>query len=152
MKIKFSPQINERYTVNYQFNSDNIIRIEMHDLVEDTTDIMFVDVSPIEAEYVFVPTDFISNWFVDESGELHLELLNFVGFDATEDELFPKEFEPKITSFEVTGNVLKLEAATHEEEHEGLVTVSEMREQIALAVSEVTETFTAMIEGMMPSE
>lgn len=152
MKIKFSPQINERYKVSYQFNADNIIRIEMRDLIEDTTDIMFVDVSPIEAEVVFVQTDFISNWFVDESGEIHLELLNFVGFDAGEDELFPKEFEPEITSFEVSGNVLKMEAATQDEEHEGLVTVSEMREQIALAVSEVTETFTAMFEGMMPSE
>lgn len=116
MKVKYSPQIHERYQVNYQFNKDNVIRIETRDLEEGTADVMFVDVTPIESEIVYLPTDFITNIYFDESsGEMHLELLNFVRFDATDEELFPKEFEPEIVEFPIDGNVMKLGAATQGE-------------------------------------
>lgn len=116
MKVKYSPQIHERYQVNYQFNKDNVIRIETRDLEEGTADVMFVDVTPIESEIVYLPTDFITNIYFDESsGEMHLELLNFVRFDATDEELFPKEFEPEIVEFSIDGNVMKLGAATQGE-------------------------------------
>lgn len=111
MKILFSPQVSDRYRIHYKFNKDGIIRIETTDEIEKTSDVMFVDVSAVKETPYFVITDHVVEAIV-KNDELHLILVNFIGFDATEEESFPKEFEPTYEEFEIDAEVVPLECQT----------------------------------------
>lgn len=95
MKIKFSPQINER-TLVYSFEED-VVKASL-DGIEDIFD--FSDMpdgkvgNPHEDIKSILDTQIILS--VERvKGELRVELLNFIGFDATYEERFPEWFEVK---------------------------------------------------------
>lgn len=87
MKIKYSPQFNERDQLTYHFD-DELISVTLNDQTEtfDFTNMPNGKADSIESDvFEFCPV--ISAERSD--GVLHLTLLNFIGFDATEKELFP---------------------------------------------------------------
>ena len=88
MKIKYSPQFNERDQLTYYFD-DELISVTLNDQTEtfDFTNMPNGRAEKIESEeFAFCPIISAER----KEGTLYLELLNFIGLDATEEEKFPE--------------------------------------------------------------
>ena len=87
MKIKYSPQFNEHDQLIYYFD-DELISVTLNDQTEtfDFTNMSNGKAEKIESDiFEFCPIISAER----KEGTLYLELLNFIGLDATEDEKFP---------------------------------------------------------------
>lgn len=93
MKVFFSPQVSER-VLKYEFNND-VITATMNGITE-TFDFSAMPngvADSIESEaFDFNPVISARK----ENDILYLELINFIGKDATEEERFPEWFEVKL--------------------------------------------------------
>lgn len=92
MKVLFSPQVSER-VLKYEFKND-VVTATLNG-VTDTFDFSGMPdgiADSIESE-VFDFNPVLSA--KKESNTLYLELINFIGTDATEEEKFPEWFEVK---------------------------------------------------------
>lgn len=88
MRFLYSPQFNEKEKINYQFENDVVI-IESGDKIEtfDFSGLPNGRAEAIESD-VFEFCPILSAERKEDI--LHLELLNYIRFDAPEDECFPK--------------------------------------------------------------
>ncbi|MGX8233944.1 hypothetical protein [Bacillus subtilis] len=105
MKILLSPQVpvNPIDKITYAFEED-VIRVTMPDGKTDTFDFTGLPDGELElggVETVLEPNPLLSAKKVE--GVLYVELLNYIGLDATEEEKFPEWFEP--TKYDVSENV-----------------------------------------------
>lgn len=94
MKIKYSPQFNEHDQLAYHFD-DELISVTLNDQTEtfDFTNMPNGRAEKIESEeFTFCPIISAER----KEGTLYLELLNFIGLDATEEEKFPEWQEVKL--------------------------------------------------------
>ena len=92
MFIKYSPQVSDR-KLTYEFNND-VVTATFNDITEtfDFSGMPNGIADSIESE-VFDFNPVLSAR--KESNILYLELINFIGEDATEEERFPEWFEVK---------------------------------------------------------
>lgn len=94
MKIKYSPQFNEHDKLTYHFD-DELISVIFNDKEEvfDFSDMPNGKAEKIKSEeFTFCPIISAER----KEGTLYLELLNFIGLDATEEEKFPEWQEVKL--------------------------------------------------------
>lgn len=95
MKILFSPQVND-LVINYEFGKD-VITATLNG-VTDTFDFGEMPDGKIDNPFEDIETTLDVNVIISAErvgGELKVELLNFIGFDAAEEERFPEWFEVK---------------------------------------------------------
>lgn len=95
MKILLSPQVNEN-KFEYKFGND-VVTARFNDKT-DTFDFSEMPNGIIEEPWNDIETDLDINPILSVErvdGELRIELLNFIGADATEKERFPEWFEVK---------------------------------------------------------
>lgn len=94
MKVKYSPQVNTNDTLSYTFGNDRVL-ILLNDIEEifDFGSLPDGKAETIESDvFEFCPVLSAER----KEGILYLELLNFIGFDATEEERFPEWQEVKL--------------------------------------------------------
>lgn len=87
MKVFYSPQVNMMQTVSYMFNRE-IVTVTINDEAEqfDFSNLPDGKAENMESDiFEFCPVLSAER----KDGVLYLELLNFIGFDATEKERFP---------------------------------------------------------------
>ena len=119
MKIKFSPQVYLKKDIEYVYGEEQILakvykvtfdesNEEIDREIENT---FYADFSKIEYGKIYPVNMPLSNVSRDENGELHIEVVNYIGYEATEEEAFPKEFTPSIKDFEIPedAEIIKLE-------------------------------------------
>lgn len=91
MKILFSPQVPANYTdkIIYKFDEEIITVTDPSGAVDSFDFSNFPDgrLSERGIETVLNPNPIVDAW--REDGELHVELLNYIGLEATEAERFP---------------------------------------------------------------
>ena len=106
MKILFSPQVRDNDRIKYTFK-DDVIEVEFKEKA-DTFD--FTDFGEGRLQMFdeqgnnLIETELDENPIVNaerKDGELYVELINFIGADATEKERFPEwidhtEYEPPV--------------------------------------------------------
>lgn len=93
MKILFSPQVNEEKII-YCFEGEKITAtfrgvtdvFDFSDMPDGKIDNPFEDIETTLDVNVIISAERVG-------GELKVELLNFIGFDAAEEERFPEWFE-----------------------------------------------------------
>ena len=92
MFIKYSPQVSER-VLTYEFNGE-VITATMNGVTEtfDFSDMPNGVADYIESEVFDFPPVLSAK---KENDILYLELINFIGEEATEEEKFPEWFEVK---------------------------------------------------------
>ena len=109
MKIKFSPQVYLKKDIEYVYGEEQILakvykvtfdesNEEIDREIENT---FYADFSKIEYGKIYPVNMPLSNVSRDENGELYIEVINYIGYEATEEEAFPKEFTPSIKDFEI---------------------------------------------------
>lgn len=111
LKILFSPQVHETDRFIYEFG-DQAIKVELNGKT-DTFDFSgfpdgVLQLEDQETEEELVETELEINPLLSakkENGILYVELLNFIGLDATEEECFPEwidhtEYAPHKTKSE----------------------------------------------------
>lgn len=109
MKIKFSPQVYLKKDIEYIYGEEQILakvykvtfdesNEEIDREIENT---FYADFSKIEYGKIYPVNMPLSNVSRDENGELYIEVINYIGYEATEEEAFPKEFTPSIEEFEI---------------------------------------------------
>lgn len=119
MKIKFSPQVYLKKDIEYVYGEEQILakvykvtldknNEEIDREIENT---FYADFSKIEYGKIYPVNMPLSNVSRDENGELYIEVVNYIGYEATEEEAFPKEFTPSIKDFEIPedAEIIKLE-------------------------------------------
>ena len=119
MKIKFSPQVYLKKDIEYVYGEEQILakvykvtfdesNEEIDREIENT---FYADFSKIEYGKIYPVNMPLSNVSRDENGELYIEVINYIGYEATEEEAFPKEFTPSIKDFEIPedAEIIKLE-------------------------------------------
>lgn len=109
MKIKFCPQVYLKKDIEYVYGEEQILakvykvtfdenNEEIDREIENT---FYADFSKIEYGKIYPVNMPLSNVSRDENGELYIEVINYIGYEATEEEAFPKEFTPSIKDFEI---------------------------------------------------
>lgn len=88
MRVLYSPQFNDNERIKYTFEHDKVIAEKEKDIeVFDFNGMPDGKAENIESDvFEFCPVLSAER----KEGVLHLELLNFIGFDATEEEKFPE--------------------------------------------------------------
>ncbi|NMC56939.1 MAG: hypothetical protein GYA50_06950 [Eubacteriaceae bacterium] len=100
MRIKYSPQVNDVYKINYTIEDETIAAVcngfvnsyNLSLLCDDFyKESVFDGEIVIEAYIAETVFDFVPiiNAYRDEAGELYVELLNFISNDASEEEKYP---------------------------------------------------------------
>lgn len=115
MKILFSPQIplNDTDRIIYEFGED-ILHVTLPDGTSDTFDFSNLPDGELQTYdedtgEPLIETELSTDVIISakrEEGILYVELLNYIGLDATEEERFPEwidptEYEPPIIEKEV---------------------------------------------------
>lgn len=110
MMIFKSPQVNDQERIHYQAMGD-IIEVKAFNLVskiEDDEEIIveelvsttYFDLSNVEQDKLYIPQHPIGS--VSKGGDiLRVELLNYIGSDATEEERFPEWTDLEETEFDI---------------------------------------------------
>lgn len=109
MKIKFSPQVYLKKDIEYVYGEEQILaKVYKVTLDENNEEVdreientFYADFSEIEYEKIYPVNMPLSHVSRDENGELYVEVINYIGYEATEEESFPKEFAPSIEEFEI---------------------------------------------------
>ena len=107
MKVLFSPQFDNEKRIKYSF-FENIIKIEEmirtdKDDSEDGFEVehtFYVDLSNLEEGKPYHTVQPLVNLKKDLDG-IHIELMNYIGYEASEEERFPEWFEPEDEEFEI---------------------------------------------------
>src|SRR5574344_2446356 len=131
MKIKFSPQVYLKKDIEYVYGEEQILakvykitfdesNEEIDREIENT---FYADFSKIEYGKIYPVNMPLSNVSRDENGELYIEVVNYIGYEATEEEAFPKEFTPSIKDFEISedAEVIQLEEMEIPEPEEDII-------------------------------
>lgn len=131
MKIKFSPQVYLKKDIEYVYGEEQILakvykitfdenNEEIDREIENT---FYADFSKIEYGKIYPVNMPLSNVSRDENGELYIEVINYIGYEATEEEAFPKEFTPSIKDFEIPedAEVIQLEELEIPEPEENII-------------------------------
>lgn len=131
MKIKFSPQVYLKKDIEYVYGEEQIlakvykvtfdeINEEIDREIENT---FYADFSKIEYGKIYPVNMPLSNVSRDENGELYIEVINYIGYEATEEEAFPKEFTPSIKDFEIPedAEIIQLEEMEIPEPEEDII-------------------------------
>lgn len=89
MMVLYSPQINPNNTLTYQFSGDKITATLNG--IEDVFDFSGVPQGQVNGIVSTLAINPVLNAYRDSNNILHVELLNFISYDATESERFPVE-------------------------------------------------------------
>lgn len=105
MKVKFSPQGRTTERVEYQY-FEEIIKADIYLLIgeereKELTETVYIDLSSIEIGVLYRDSTPLLNAKRDENGELHIELLNYIGDNATQEDKFPEWFEAEFEEFDI---------------------------------------------------
>ena len=105
MKVKLSPQGRTTERVEYQYFEERIIA-DIYLLIgeereKELTETVYIDLSSIEIGVLYGDSTPLLNAKRDENGELHIELLNYIGDDATQEDKFPEWFEAEFEEFDI---------------------------------------------------
>ena len=109
MKIKFSPQVYLKKDIEYIYGEEQILaKVYKVTLDENNEEVdreiektFYADFSQIEYEKIYPVNMPLSHVSRDENGELYIELVNYIGYEATEEENFPEEFIPSTEDIEI---------------------------------------------------
>lgn len=109
MKIKFSPQVYLKKDIEYIYGEEQILaKVYKVTLDENNEEVdreientFYADFSEIEYGKIYPVNTPLAHASRDEDGELYIEVMNYIGYEATEEEAFPKEFTPSIEDFEI---------------------------------------------------
>lgn len=131
MKIKFSPQVYLKKDIEYIYGEEQILaKVYKVTLDENNEEIdreientFYADFSKIEYGKIYPVNMPLSNVSRDENGELYIEVINYIGYEATEEEAFPKEFTPSIKDFEIPedAEIIQLEEMVFPEPEPNLI-------------------------------
>lgn len=131
MKIKFSPQAYLKKDIEYVYGEEQILaKVYKVTLDENNEEIdreientFYADFSKIEYGKIYPVNMPLSNVSRDENGELYIEVINYIGYEATEEEAFPKEFTPSIKDFEIPedAEIIQLEEMVFPEPEENII-------------------------------
>lgn len=131
MKIKFSPQVYLKKDIEYIYGEEQILaKVYKVTLDESNEEIdreientFYADFSKIEYGKIYPVNMPLSNVSRDENGELYIEVINYIGYEATEEEAFPKEFTPSIKDFEIPedAEIIQLEEMEIPEPEEDII-------------------------------
>lgn len=131
MKIKFSPQVYLKKDIEYIYGEEQILaKVYKVTLDENNEEVdreientFYADFSKIEYGKIYPVNMPLSNVSRDENGELYIEVINYIGYEATEEEAFPKEFTPSIKDFEIPedAEIIKLEEMVVSEPEENII-------------------------------
>ena len=136
MKIKFSPQVYLKKDIEYIYGEEQILaKVYKVTLDENNEEVdreientFYADFSKIEYGKIYPVNMPLSHAFRDESGELYIEVINYIGYEATEEESFPKEFVPSIEEFEIPedAEIIQLEELINPESEPVVDQVAEL--------------------------
>lgn len=109
MKIKFSPQVYLKKDIEYIYGEEQILaKVYKVTLDENNEEVdreientFYADFSQIEYEKIYPVNMPLAHVSRDENGELYIELVNYIGYEATEEENFPEEFIPSTEDIEI---------------------------------------------------
>lgn len=109
MKIKFSPQVYLKKDIEYVYGEEQILaKVYKVTLDENNEEVdreientFYADFSQIEYGKIYPVNMPLTHVSRDENGELYIELVNYIGYEATEEENFPEEFIPSTEDIEI---------------------------------------------------
>ena len=152
MKIRFTEQIGNGERVSYAINNSNVLKIAI-ELPEQEPSVQFIDLSKLDLKNNWYCSDLIQS--VEKVGDdIGVVLVHIMAeTDQPLDKAMTKWHDAKTSDFVIDQPVKELQGKTQGMENEtpsaGLVTVAEMKRQIAMAVALSTkdslETVNAMI-------
>lgn len=152
MKIRFTEQIGNGERVSYAINNSNVLKIVI-ELPEQEPSVQFIDLSKLDLENNWYCSDLIQS--VEKVGDdIGVVLVHIMAeTDPPLDKAMTEWHEAKTSDFVIDQPVKELQGKTQGVENEtpsdSLVTVAEMKRQIAMAVAlstkDILETVNAMI-------
>lgn len=152
MKIRFTEQIGNGERVSYAINNSNVLKIVI-ELPEQEPSVQFIDLSKLDLENNWYCSDLIQS--VEKVGDdIGVVLVHIMAeTDQPLDKAMTEWHDAKTSDFVIDQPVKELQGKTQGVENEtpsdGLVTVAEMKRQIAMAVAlstkDILETVNAMI-------
>lgn len=89
MKILYSPQFNQNDNLSYVFNGEKITATLNGKT--DVFDFTSIPVGQVDNIQSTLPINVVLNAHRESDNTLHVVLLNFIGTNATQSELFPVE-------------------------------------------------------------
>ena len=115
MRVFLSPQFDENEYITYMFSEEKIkaeryVLNEIDDIGSEhqggdkeykLSETLYYDFSNIETESTYIGNDVVSNAKRDSEGILHIELLNPIKEDASEEFRFPEWTDIEFEDFEI---------------------------------------------------
>lgn len=151
MKIRFTEQIGNGERVAYEINNAHVLKVSIA-LPGQETSVQFIDLSKIDLEKKWYCSELIQS--VEKIGDdIGVTLVHVMDeTDPPLDKAMTEWHEAKTSDFVIDQPVKELQGqtqGTEESQSDGLVTVTEMKRQIAMAVAlstkDILETVNAMI-------
>lgn len=151
MKIRFTEQIGNGERVAYEINNAHVLKVSIA-LPGQETSVQFIDLSKIDLDKKWYCSELIQS--VEKVGDdIGVTLVHVMAeTDPPLDKAMTEWHEAKTSDFVIDQPVKELQGqtqGTEESQSTGLVTVEEMKRQIAMAVAlstkDILETVNAMI-------
>lgn len=153
MNIKFSPQVYLKRDIEYIYGEEQILAKVYKVILDENNEevdreiekTFYADFSQIEYEKIYPVNMPLSHVSRDENGELYIELVNYIGYEATEEENFPEEFIPSTEDIEIPedAKIIQLEEmvfSDFEEPVDPVVELAKANDKIAELETYVNKT------------
>ena len=154
MKVRFTEQIGNGERVAYEINNAHVLKVSIA-LPGQETSVQFIDLSKI---------DLVKKWYCSEliqsvekvGDDIGVTLVHVMAeTDPPLDKAMTEWHEAKTSDFVIDQPVKELQGqtqGTEESQSDGLVTVTEMKRQIAMAVARTTKDILETVNAMIGEE
>ena len=154
MKIRFTEQIGNGERVAYEINNAHVLKVSIA-LPGQETSVQFIDLSKIDLEKKWYCSELIQS--VEKVGDdIGVTLVHIMTeTDPPLDKAMTEWHEAKTSDFIIDQPVKELQGKTQGTEgsqSDGLVTVTEMKRQIAMAVARTTKDILETVNAMIGEE
>ena len=151
MKIRFTEQIGNGERVSYAINNSNVLKITI-ELPDQEPSTQFIDLSKLDLENNWYCSDLIQS--VEKVGDdIGVVLVHIMAeTDQPLDKAMTEWHDAKTSDFIIDQPVKELQGKTQGTEggqSDGLVTVTEMKRQIAMAVARTTKDILETVNAMI---
>ena len=151
MKIRFTEQIGNGERVAYEINNAHVLKVSIA-LPGQETSVQFIDLSKIDLDKKWYCSELIQS--VEKVGDdIGVTLVHVMAeTDPPLDKAMTEWHEAKTSDFVIDQPVKELQGqtqGTEESQSAGLVTVTEMKRQIAMAVARTTKDILETVNAMI---
>lgn len=151
MKIRFTEQIGNGERVAYEINNGHVLKVSIA-LPGQETSVQFIDLSKLDLNKKWYCSELIQS--VEKVGDdIGVTLVHIMTeTDEPLDKAMTEWHEPRTSDFVIDQPIVELQGQTQGQDdlaNQELVTVEEMKKQIAIAVAKATKEIYATVSSMI---